>query len=119
MSAAIDFMADRQWVTVGTGAIFSAALPILASGGKGQRSATKSCRFLAHVPRLFLFGDNKADDLDLEATELRRYEELYCGTLGRCSNRPWKWWHSKIKNGDDWYFDAKEALSLGVIDSVL
>lgn len=118
MCAILDLMEAGGWSVLATGSIMSAAVPILAAGEKGERAATPTTRFMLHLPRVWSFGAATSDELTTESDELRALETLYCGVLGKRTKRPAKFWLEKIRTKKDWYFGAKEALELGLIDSV-
>lgn len=118
MSAALDLMAERDWTVGATGAIYSAAVPIVAVGAPGYRAATPNTRFLVHLPRLFTLGDYDSEGLTQESDELKKMEKIYTEALGNTTKKSAKWWMARIKAKTDFYFDAEEAIRLGVIDSI-
>ncbi len=119
MTAALDIILSGGWTTVGTGAIMSAAVPILAAGEKGYRHVTERCRLMVHLPRLWTMGASSSDELETEGGELRHIEQVYCDILGQCSRKPSSFWLKKLREKKDWYFDAKEAVRLGLADRVV
>ncbi len=118
MCSALDLMATGEWITVGTGSIMSAAVPLLSSGAKGCRGVTPTTRLMIHLPRAWSFGASTSDELETESEELRHLEEIYCGALGRTTRKPKKFWLDKIRQKKDWYFNAEEAVALGLVDFI-
>ncbi len=119
MCSIVDLMATGDWEVMVTGSNMSAAVPILAMGAKGSRVATPNTRFMIHLPRLWSFGSSTSDEMVTESEELRALEVLYCGVLGRRTKKTAKFWLERIRTKKDWYFGVKEALELGLIDSVV
>lgn len=118
MCAALDLMEPGGWTVVASGAIMSAAVPILAVGDKGCRVCTSRTRFMIHLPKIWSFGASTSDELKTESEELTQLEELYCGVLGRHTKKPASFWSAKVKEKKDWYFGAAEALKFGLVDEI-
>lgn len=116
MNGALDIMRDRDWQTHGFGRVMSAAVPIIAIGAKGHRTASPLTRFMVHAPRIFVLGDMGTDEIKQEHEELKRAVKVYCDTLGACTKKTAKWWEKQMDK--DKYFGAEEAKALGLIDEV-
>lgn len=116
MAGALDIMRGRDWTTHAFGRCMSAAVPIIAIGAKGSRTASPLTRFMVHPPRVFVIGDLGVDEIRQEHEELKRAVKVYCDTLGACTKKTAKWWERQMDK--DKYFGAEEAKALGLIDSI-
>lgn len=116
MAAAWDLLRQRDWVVGGTGIIASAAVPVLAAGAKGHRTATANTRFMIHNVWTEV-GEASADDLQTVGDELKFYDELYCKILADCTKKSLKWWKTQSGKKDYW-FGAEDAQKFGIIDNI-
>lgn len=117
MAAAIDTMGARNWRVHVLGACMSAAVPLVALGARGARTAAPSTRFMVHLGKLSL-READVPMLDVERGELERYEQLYATTLGRTTKHRARWWRELMADGRPHYFSAEEALRLGLVDAI-
>lgn len=115
MGAAIDLLQGLGDVEViGTGCIFSAAVPILACGC--SRSCTRQTRFMVH---------EAAEDgttggayrLKLEARELRVANSIYLEALVKGTKKSRAFWARLMARTT--FFGAQDALRWGLVDRIL
>lgn len=115
MLAAIDHLDEVPTPVMATGLVASAGILVLASGKKGERSATPRTRFMIHKPCLEVSSD--ADTVRVETSEMSAQRDLYWRVLCEKTGKRQGWWEKKCEK-QPWYFGADEALSVGLIDSV-
>lgn len=115
LGAAVDLLLGVGDVAIiGTGCIFSAAVPILTCGK--TRFCTANTRFMVH--EAYEDGvSGGARKLIREVRELRRASLLYLDTLAHRTKKSRAFWARLMRN--EVYFGAKEALKWGVVDEVL
>ncbi len=106
-------------VTIGTGAVASAAGLLLVCGD--YRYATPSCRFMAHEGVLHFEQDETVAPSTLLG-ELKQDEKLteeWCSLMAEHTAHGKKWWidHS-VKPKEDLWFNQKEMVYHGIIDGV-
>lgn len=105
-----------QVTTVCLGQAASAAAVILAAGAPGKRLALPNARILIHQPSTS--GDRgQASDIEIQANEMLRLRTWLAETLSKHSNKPFDEVDRSIDR--DNILTAQEALSYGLIDSVL
>ncbi|MDH4199058.1 MAG: ATP-dependent Clp protease proteolytic subunit [Spirochaetia bacterium] len=104
---------DIRTVCVGQAA--SVAALILCSGTKGKRSALPNARILLHQP--FGGASGQAADIEIQANEIIRVRD----TLNKLYVKHTEKSMEKIERetSRDLYMDASEALTYGIIDSVI
>lgn len=115
MGAAVDLLRLLDRTIIATGTVYSAGVPILASAS--HRIATTNCSFMVHVPTMEQDETVAAGQAIKNAEELKRVSDLYFEILGARTKRTATWWSKQCAKGD-FYFDAKTALRLGVVDSL-
>lgn len=99
----------------GTGLIASAATIILVSGHKGLRSMDSTAWFMVHEDSEKITG--RVSELEARVETLRRIENQWCWLFAQHTKATAKEW--KKINAKEQYFNAKEALQLGVIDYIV
>lgn len=115
MSAAIDLLEGLGDVEIiGTGSIFSAALPILASGKK--RYCTPRTRFMVHDASVSDF-QGKARDLSNERREVLLANRRDLDVLGARTKKSRAFWTRLSERTT--FFGADEALKWGLVDRIL
>jgi ATP-dependent protease ClpP protease subunit len=117
MTAAIDLMRGRNWAVHATGSCMSAAVPILAIGGRKERTVSPNCRLMVHLGQMTL-RDADIEDMEVEKLELARYEAIYLDVLSRTTKKFTRWWQDMMKGGKPQYFSAEEAVKWGVADRI-
>lgn len=115
MLGAIDHLAANPTAIHATGQCMSAAVPILASGIKGGRSASPSTVFMIHKAKIRLIADT--DEANTEIAQLNREQDFYWAVLGVRTRRKAAWWKKQCETGL-LYFTAQEALAWGLIDAI-
>lgn len=115
MAAAIDLLEGvGDLEIIGTGRIFSAGVPILASGK--SRYCTRRTRFMVHEAAEDATG-GRAGDLAHDLRELRKANRVYAEILGEKTKKSRAWWARLMERTR--YFSAKEALEWGLVDKIL
>lgn len=101
--------------TLCLGQAASMAAFLLASGEKGMRYALPQSRVLLHQPMGGFQG--QATDIDIQAREIIRLKERLNALLSKHTGKDLK----KIEKDTerDYYMEADEALSYGVVDKIL
>lgn len=106
-------------VTIGTGAVASAAGLLLVCGD--FRYATPSCSFMAHEGVLHFEQDETVAPSTLlgELKHDERMTEEWCELMGEHTMHGKKWWmtHS-VKPKEDLWFNTKEMIRHGIVDGV-
>lgn len=123
MLGAVDkIKADEErgepWTVQGTGVIASAAILVLAAGGVGRRSCTPRTRFMIHPAGQEQHGPVSAKSLQTDADEIKLLDEQYVQALGAWTKASAERWQKLYAEGDYW-FGAREALKLGLVDAIL
>jgi ATP-dependent Clp protease, protease subunit len=105
--------ADVQTVAIGMAA--SAAAFILSSGAKGKRFALPHSKIMIHQPSAGTRG--KVTDMEIDLKESlkikRQLEEIMAKNTGQKADRI----HNDMER--DYYMDASEAKSYGIVDKVI
>lgn len=105
--------ADVQTIAIGMAA--SAAAFLLSSGAKGKRFALPHSKIMIHQPSSGTRG--KATDMEIDLRETlkikKELEEIMAKNTGQKASRI----HEDMER--DYYMDASEAKSYGVVDAVL
>ena len=102
-------------ITVGTGLVASAAIPILASGN--IRKATKHCSLMYHEPS-FNMPLERLAAADSETKHVKYLSQRLNKFMAASTDESYSYW---VKAGKyvDFYFDADKALELGIIDEIV
>ncbi len=120
MNSIVDLFEQIDDLTiVANGACMSAAVPIVAAGTPGMRYATHRTRFMLHPGYEDMDCALKLIDFEAMRDELETTEDIYARILYRYTTPTLKWWIKQGKEQKDWYFDAKKALELGIIDHII
>lgn len=101
--------------TIGTGAICSAAVLLLACGD--ERHATENSWLMAHRAKGGSYGDS--DEVGAQAEAFKRYEDKRYKLLARHSKWTAKMWRDKESEKGEVWMEPPEMLKCGVIDKVL
>lgn len=102
-------------VTVGTGLVASAAVPILASGD--IRKVTQNVSLMFHEPS-FNSPMERLTSAEIEAKHVKQLNQRMCKFMGANTHMPYSYWISQGKHVD-FYFDAEKAVEIGVVDEIL
>lgn len=101
--------------TVGTGAICSAAVLLLACGD--ERHATENSWLMAHRAKGGSFGDS--DEVGAQAEAFKKYEDKRYKLLARHSKWSAKKWRDKEAEKGEVWMEPKEMLQSGVVDKIV
>ena len=102
-------------VTVGLGICASMGAFLLSAGSLGYRRATKNCEILIHQP--LGRAEGQASDILIAAEHIRRTREKLNRILSENTGKPIK--TIERDTDRDYIMTAEEALSYGLIDTVI
>jgi ATP-dependent Clp endopeptidase proteolytic subunit ClpP len=107
----------RDIATLGTGKVFSAGVPLLASGTKGKRFVTRNARIMMHR----CSAGNMGTTADLKAThdEMRAMEDQMVQLIAENSKLSVGEIHNMFSRNTDEYFSAQEAIEMGLADEII
>jgi len=108
---------DCEIHTIGLGKVMSAAVLLLAAGTKGQRKVGANCRLMIHG--VISGQQGHLDDLENEMEESKWMQKQYIKALAVESNMTEKYIRNLMKRRLNVYIDAKEAVELGIADSII
>lgn len=101
-------------ITIGFGAVMSAATLILACGD--ERKMSDLAWFMHHESQYAVEGSHK--QIQDAVAQAEKEENQWAKWMGEYSNKDAKFWR-KVASDKDAYFTAQELLDLGVIDEIL
>ena len=102
--------------THGVGKVMSAGVLLLAAGTKGERHIGEHCRVMIHG---VISGHNgHIADMENEFGETKIMQKLYVQALAAETNMDEKYIKKLINKKTNVYFDAKEAVKLGIADKI-
>ena len=114
----IRFLSDRTPIhTHGLGKVMSAGVLLLAAGTKGQRSIGKYCRIMLHG--VVSGQQGYLQDVENEFRETRNTQKLYISALAEETNMDEKYIRKLMNKKTNVYFNAEEAVELGIADIIL
>lgn len=102
--------------TFAYGKCMSAAPLLLACGEPGHRWVAQHASFMHHDWCAELDGKGA-----LVVNEVKHHEEMgqqWTRLLAKHSSKDFKWWHTRGKKSEDFYFSADEAIEWGLADSI-
>ena len=102
--------------TYGVGKVMSAGVLLLAAGTKGERRIGKSCRVMIHG----VVGGQQGHiaDIENEFSETKLTQKMYVESLVEETKMTKKYIKKLIDRKTNVYFDAKEAVKLGIADII-
>lgn len=100
---------------INEGKAFSAGSWIVGCAATGKRYANANSTFMLHQVSSWAMG--KCDELINEVEEVKRLQDILKGMLKKHTKMKKK--HFQYLKEKDWYFDAKEAKKVGIIDVIL
>jgi len=103
--------------TCALGKTMSAALPLVAAGTKGQRTAGKYCRFMFHGISGGNFGP--IHDLKNDMKEFKWIQDQYVDILLEETSMTKRQVNRLLNKKIDIYFDAAQALEWGIVDKII
>ena len=90
---------------------------MLTGGSKGKRFALANSRIMIHQPSSGIGGKGQASDLVILANEIARVKSQLNGMYALHTGQPVDVVEKAMER--DCWMDAQEAISFGLIDSVL
>jgi len=121
MFGVIDMMSivkkRRDIATLGTGKIFSAGVPLLASGTKGKRFVTRNARIMMHRCSTASMGSTA--DMKSSHDEMRLMEDQMVRVIAENSELSVGEIHNMFSKNVDEYFSAEEAIEMGLADEII
>ena len=112
-----DVRSDCEIHTYGLGKIMSAAVLLMAAGTKKKRKVGKNCRFMLHSVSNGNFG--AFHDLENQMEETKKMQDRYVAALCSESKMSEKKLRSIFSKKIDYFFDAQEAVKLGIADIIV
>ncbi len=107
----------RDIATLGTGKVFSAGVPLLASGTKGKRFVTRNARIMMH--RCSAGNMGSTADLKVTHDEMRVMEDQMVRIIAENSKLSVGEIHNMFSKNTDEYFSAQEAIEMGLADEII
>jgi len=103
--------------TFGAGKVMSAGVLLLAAGTKGKRKIGRHTRVMLHAVRAGHFG--ALHSLENEMKETKWTQEQYVNALVAETNMTKRYVKKIMNQKMDVYFDAEEAVKLGIADIIV
>ena len=107
----------RDVATLGTGKVFSAGVPLLASGTKGKRFVTRNARIMMHRCSTASMGTTA--DMKSSHDEMRLMEDQMLQVIAENSKLSVGEIHNMFSRNTDEYFSAQEAIEMGLADEII
>ena len=107
----------RDIATLGTGKVFSAGVPLLASGTKGKRFVTRNARIMMH--RCSAGNMGSTADIKVTHDEMRVMEDQMVQVIADNSKLSVGEIHNMFSKNTDEYFSAQEAIEMGLADEII
>ena len=107
----------RDIATLGTGKVFSAGVPLLASGTKGKRFVTRNVRIMMHRCSTASMGTTA--DMKSSHDEMRLMEDQMVQVIAENSKLSVGEIHNMFSRNTDEYFSAQEAIEMGLADEII
>jgi ATP-dependent Clp protease protease subunit len=107
----------RDVATLGTGKVFSAGVPLLASGTKGKRFVTRNVRIMMHRCSTASMGTTA--DMKSSHDEMRLMEDQMVQVIAENSKLSVGEIHNMFSRNTDEYFSAQEAIEMGLADEII
>tara|TARA_R100000664_G_scaffold23400_2_gene33013 strand:- start:47 stop:727 length:681 start_codon:yes stop_codon:yes gene_type:complete len=108
---------DCEIETIGMGKVMSAGVLILASGTKGSRKIGRNCRVMIHPVAGGAVGD--LQDIENDIQEIKWLQKQYIKCLAEETNLTEKKIRAIMKKKVNYYFNAEEAIKMGIADEIL
>jgi ATP-dependent Clp endopeptidase proteolytic subunit ClpP len=103
--------------TMGMGKVMSAGVLLLAGGTKGKRKIGANCRVMLHG--VVSGQSGHIHDIENEMEEARWIQRRYIKALSEESDMSQKYIKKLMDRKINVYFDAEEAVELGIADEVI
>jgi ATP-dependent Clp protease protease subunit len=91
------------------------AAALLLCSGTGVRGASKNSTIMFHEMSSGIYG--KSSDMKANVQHMEKLEEILVTIMSQNSNKNGEFW--KDKTIKDYYLSPEEAISLGVIDTII
>jgi ATP-dependent Clp endopeptidase proteolytic subunit ClpP len=108
---------DCEIHTVGLGKVMSAGVLLLAAGTKGKRKVGANCRIMIHGVVSGQHGH--LHDVENEFEEAKLTQKIYVRALAAETNMTEAYLKKLIQRKTSVYFDAKQAIELGIADELM
>ena len=108
---------DCEIHTIGMGKVMSAGVLLLAGGTKGKRKIGANCRVMLHG--VVSGQSGHIQDIENEMEEARWIQKRYIKALSEESDMTQKHIKKLMDRKINVYFDAKEAVELGIADEII
>jgi len=102
---------------IGIGKVMSAGVLLLASGTKGQRRIGKHCRIMLH--HVLTEGHGSVASIGDTYKEANYQEELWFEALAGETNLTVKQLRRIVSKNSDTFFNAEEAVKMGIADIII
>ena len=102
--------------THGVGKVMSAGVLLLSAGTKGERHIGENCRLMIHG--VISGQSGHIADMENEFGETKIMQKLYVQALAKETSMSEKYIRKLINKKTNAYFDAKEAVKLGIADKI-
>jgi ATP-dependent Clp endopeptidase proteolytic subunit ClpP len=112
-----DTRKECEVLTFGLGKVMSAGVLLLAAGTKGKRRVGRNCRLMLHSLQGGQYGSIK--ELEVDIKEVKWYQQRYIESLCRETNLTERQVKNIFRRKTDTFFDAKQALSWGIVDEII
>ena len=106
-----------QVKTYGIGKVMSAGVLLLAAGTKGERRIGANCRVMIHGVIAGQHGN--LHDVENEFEESKFIQKQYVKALSEETNMTQSYLKKLIQRKTNVYFDAKQAVELGIADIII
>jgi ATP-dependent Clp protease protease subunit len=101
---------------VGSGAVMSAGILIIAGGDKGSRFADENCQFMYHAGSTAY--DGEYNNSIITAEHAKYFSKITVDAVTSRTKKRRAFWDTLEKKGTDTYFGSKEAKRYGLIDHI-
>ena len=108
---------DCKINTIGLGKVMSAGVLLLAAGTKGSRKIGQNCRVMIHGVVSGQHGN--LHDLENEMEEAKWTQKRYVESLARETKMTKRQIQKLMEKKINVYFDAEEAIKLGIADEIV
>jgi len=103
--------------TFGVGKVMSAGVLLLSAGTKGERRIGANCRVMIHG--VVSGQQGYLADIENEVEESKFIQELYVKALAKETNMTVKYLKKVLQRKTNAYFNAKEAVEMGIADIII
>ena len=107
----------RDIATFGFGKIYSAAVPLLASGTKGKRYMGRNARLMMHHCSASAAGTQP--DIRSTFQEMKKIEDMMVQAIADNSDLSAGEIYNILSKNTDEFFSAEDALEMGIVDEII